>query len=124
MSVDLMQDVVDFQEHFGLTYDHPLSQDRQDERADYMFEELEEYEICKEPHEKLDALIDLIYYTLGTIYAHGYAPVFAEAWRRVHASNMAKVRSPSASEERGRGNKWDVIKPQNWVAPDLRDLVS
>ena len=43
---------------------------------------------------------------------------FDEAWRRVHAANMKKVRAPSA-----RSGSHDVVKPPGWTAPNLADLV-
>jgi predicted HAD superfamily Cof-like phosphohydrolase len=69
--------------------------------------------------EMFDALIDLIYIALGTIHLHGWN--FNEGWRRVHDANMRKVLS--SKENPGKyGAKIDVVKPANWIAPDLKDL--
>lgn len=46
---------------------------------------------------------------------------FHEAWRRVHAANMAKVRATSAEQSK-HGSAQDIIKPEGWTAPDHRDL--
>lgn len=71
-------------------------------------------------HLKLDALVDLVYVALGTSYLHGFD--FREAWRRVHAANMTKVRALRAGDST-RGSIYDVVKPQGFVPPDLSDLV-
>lgn len=47
---------------------------------------------------------------------------FIEAWDRVHHANMMKQRAEKASDSK-RGSTVDVIKPANWKAPDLTDLV-
>lgn len=47
---------------------------------------------------------------------------FVAAWERVHHANMQKKRAEKASDSK-RGSKYDVIKPEGWVPPDLRDLV-
>lgn len=75
-----------------------------------------------ELHEQLDALVDLLYVTLGTAIAAGMGDVLGEAFFRVHMANMAKELAPSRQDSK-RDNKWDVVKPQGWTAPDLRDLV-
>lgn len=47
---------------------------------------------------------------------------FVTAWQRVHDANMRKKRAEKESDSK-RGSRFDVIKPEGWVAPDLRDLV-
>jgi predicted HAD superfamily Cof-like phosphohydrolase len=71
--------------------------------------------------DQLDALVDLAYVVLGTAYLHGFR--FNEAWRRVHAANMAKVRAERA-EQSARGSTFDVVKPPGWKPADLSDLVA
>ncbi len=68
--------------------------------------------------EALDALVDLVYVAMGNAYLHGFD--WEEAWRRVHAANMAKVRATAPSE---RGGMFDIVKPIGWVAPTHLDLV-
>lgn len=46
---------------------------------------------------------------------------FNEAWKRVHAANMAKVRAASAAESK-HGSAQDIVKPAGWTAPDHRNL--
>lgn len=68
----------------------------------------------------LDSLVDLVYVALGTAYLHGFN--FREAWKRVHAANMKKVRAKS-SEQSTRHSSFDVVKPKGWTAPTHTDLV-
>jgi len=72
--------------------------------------------------EALDGLVDLAYVLFGTVYLHGFAPIFAEAWRRVHAANMQKVRAELDSDSK-RGSTLDVVKPAGWEKPTHTDLV-
>lgn len=64
-----------------------------------------------------DALIDLVYVALGTADMMGLP--WEEGWARVHAANMAK--KPGVKE--GRSGGPDAVKPADWRAPDLTDLV-
>lgn len=73
-------------------------------------------------HQQLDALVDLVYVTLGAAYLQFGVEVFHEAWRRVQAANMKKVRCEAEGDSK-RGSTFDVIKPQGWEAPDHHDLV-
>lgn len=88
------------------------------ERQNMMYEEL--CEIAKacvqnNPEGVLDGLVDLVYFAIGTATLLDYD--FNEAFRRVHAANMQKVR---AYTER---SAVDLIKPHGWKSPDLHDLV-
>lgn len=81
-------------------------------------------EVLTHMERALDALVDLVYVALGTAHLHGFD--FNEAWRRVHAANMKKIRAPSAEaskESTGRGHAFDVIKPPGWEPPSHKDLV-
>jgi predicted HAD superfamily Cof-like phosphohydrolase len=91
-------------------------------RLGFLFEELREYEIAVRQgnlENQLDALVDLVYVALGTAYLQGFD--LAEAWRRVQAANLQKVRGDAAASKRGSAH--DVVKPEGWVPPDLSDLV-
>ena len=83
-------------------------------------EEIKEYEDAEELKEKLDALVDLVYFALGTAYLHGFN--FNEAWKRVHAANMKKIRAEKKGDSK-RKSTFDVVKPAGWIVPDLSDLV-
>lgn len=137
-------DIKDFHKKFGLDYSGPprqLDVDLGTFRTKFMCEELCEYtgvpsvdrkliEAAIVEHvpreglpplvDQLDALVDLIYVALGTAYCHGFD--FDEAWRRVHAKNMEKVRVKKATESL-RGSTYDVVKPPGWTPADLSDLV-
>lgn len=69
---------------------------------------------------QFDSLIDLVYVALGTSYLHGTD--FDEGWKRVHAANMAKVRVQNITDS-ARKSMYDVVKPKDWMPPDLSDLV-
>ena len=144
---NMMQDIVDFHEKFGLAYEGPprvLPQSLFEFRQDFKHEELEEY--SHEQHQaavhiskdgttnvpetvamhldaQLDALVDLSYVVLGTAYLQFGSKAFWEAWRRVHSANMAKVRTERASDSK-RGSTFDVIKPEGWSPPSHLDLVT
>lgn len=82
--------------------------------------ELRDAEWEMSPEGVVDALIDLCVVAIGTLEAFGVDG--HEAWRRVHAANMAKV--PGVNE--ARPNPFglpDLVKPAGWVAPDHSDNV-
>jgi predicted HAD superfamily Cof-like phosphohydrolase len=68
----------------------------------------------------LDAQVDRRYIADGTTLELGLAGVFDEAFRRVHAANMAKL-GPDGKPIIDATGK--IRKPAGWVAPDLSDLV-
>lgn len=136
----MWDDIKAFHEKFGVDYQGKprfLEWDLAQFREKFIREEFDEYLLAindfrdkddPSPHEcercladALDSLVDLVYVTLGAAYLHGFN--FEEAWRRVHAANMAKVRAASAEESK-RNSTHDVIKPPGWKAPDHTDLVA
>lgn len=141
---DMLADIVAFHSRFSLTYGGPprhLEGELGEFREKFLDEELIEYRSARGALEallrikddptraadhalylekQLDGLVDLVYVALGTAYLQGFD--FAEAWRRVHAANMAKVRALRESDSK-RGSTFDVVKPPGWKAPDLSDLV-
>lgn len=139
---DPVRDVEEFHEKFGLLYDgkpRVLSGELGDFRAKFLAEELSEYtdsqmvarililepkpdcaELTHHLELQLDALVDLVYVALGNAHLQGFD--FREAWRRVHAANMAKVRATKPSDSK-RGTTFDVVKPPGWEAPNHKDLV-
>ena len=60
-----------------------------------------------------DALIDIIYFSMGAIAQMGVP--FHKAFEDVHKANMAKKKGVKAE----RGLEGDATKPAKWVAPDL-----
>lgn len=143
---DMMIDIERFHQQFGLEYrgkPRMLEPEVFDFRRRFMQEELDEW-AEEQPgmvesltaddgscdhrcmalgiHQQLDALVDLIYVALGTAYLQFGPEVFHEAWRRVQAANMKKVRCETEGDSK-RGSTYDVIKPDGWEAPDHHDLV-
>lgn len=122
-----IQDIKDFHEKFKLEYSSPprqLPQDLYLFRVKFLSEELNEYCIALAENNKvgqLDALVDLIYVALGTSYLHGFN--FTEAWNRVHAANMKKVRALKAEDSKRGNAEYDVVKPPGWEPANLEDLV-
>lgn len=143
---DPVQDVEDFHRRFNRGYDgapRVLPPDLADFRERFQDEELKEYKdsaflaenliidaaegnasepeaVTKQLALMLDALCDLTYVVIGTAQLHGFN--FREAWRRVHAANMKKKAVQRRSDST-RHSTFDVIKPENWQAPDHTDLV-
>lgn len=120
--IDMVGDVAEFMEKFGLLYDGPprrLPEDIAQFRRIADEEELREYESAATMADQLDALVDRAYFLLGTALLHGYD--FRTAWARVHAKNMEKVRVERAELSK-RGSHYDVVKPDGWTPPDLSDL--
>lgn len=139
---DFLLDIIEFHEKFGINYEgkpRVLPYDLADFRSRFNLEELTEWRqhagaalidltdsqsmIPYRLEEMLDAHVDQFYVLLGTVYLQGLLPVFEEAWRRVHAANMAKVRAQPDGSDSKRGSAYDVVKPEGWVAPDHSDLV-
>ena len=122
----MYEDIIEFHRTFklrGSRKPKELPEDKMHFRYKFMEEELAEYWNAwynSDLEGQLDALVDLVYVAMGTSYMQGFD--FEEAWRRVHAANMKKVRTKVASDSK-RGSKFDVIKPKGWKAPDLKDLV-
>lgn len=140
---DPVRDIEEFHRKFGINYDgkpRALTGELGRFRINFIEEEYHEYRdssialerFLADPHERddtfittmlelqLDALVDLVYVTLGAAHLHGFD--FREAWRRVHEKNMQKVRCERAEDSK-RGTTFDVIKPDGWEPPSHKDLV-
>ena len=137
-----MENIRDFHVKYGLGYDGPpriLSRHLHSFRHEFMLEEAGEWhlavshigdhlesgdppdaaEITHHMAKSLDAIVDVMYVTLGTAYLQGFTEKeISEAWRRVHEANMKKVRGPSP-----RSEQFDIVKPPGWEPPKLDDLV-
>lgn len=122
----LLSDVFDFNSKFGLDFPltpRLLTSDEHDFRMKCLNEELAEYRQAVEAEDMeqaFDALIDLVYFAIGTAYFHGFP--FYEGWKRVQAANMAKTRANSVDDSK-RGSVLDVVKPEGWKPPTLSDLL-
>lgn len=85
---------------------------------DLINEELKELDLAATPEEHLDALIDLIYVTIGAGTALGHD--MQGAWDEVHKTNMAKLDGNGKPIIRKDGK---VIKPAGWVPPHLTQFL-
>jgi predicted HAD superfamily Cof-like phosphohydrolase len=124
---NFVEDIKDFHKKFGLEYKGPpreLPRDLYLFRVQFLSEELNEYCIALAEHNKanqLDALVDLLYVAFGTAHLHGFN--IQEAWNRVHAVNMQKVKALKDEDSKRGSGAYDVVKPKGWKAPKLDDLV-
>jgi predicted HAD superfamily Cof-like phosphohydrolase len=70
--------------------------------------------------ETLDALIDILVVTIGTIHSAGYD---AEgAWKEVMATNFAKIDKETGKV--GKREDGKVLKPVGWMPPELGQFLS
>lgn len=90
-------------------------------RITAMQEELDEYGTAETPEDELDALVDLLVFTIGTAERQGYLPVLDEAFSRVMIANMDKEIGPNQKRD---SFALDLVKPKDWVGPDHSDLIS
>jgi len=125
--MDFFDKIKEFHVKFGIPHNEQpgfLGLEMQQFRIIALAEEFEEYVDAvreKDLEGALDALVDLVYFALGTAYIHGFDR-FDEAFDRVHEANMKKVRAERPSDSK-RGTGFDVIKPEGWTAPRLTDLI-
>jgi len=80
-----------------------------------MQDELNEFLESVGIYEQADAMIDLIYFALGTLVEMGIPP--DELFIIVHESNMAKLWEDGKAHCNTDGK---IIKPENWVDPESK----
>lgn len=118
-------DIREFHQKFGIpSHSQPngLVGEMATFRKNRLREELDEYAEAldeMDAEKQLDALVDLVYIAVGTAYISGFR--FAEAWDRVHSANMEKVRAEKPEQSK-HNTAFDIIKPEGWTAPTLRDI--
>lgn len=110
---------------FHKNFNHPYSDkpqtlplDRSKTRAAWMMEEINEFlEASKEQDivEQADAMIDVIYFALGTLVEMGVEP--DELFYIVQKANMSKL-FPDGKPHYNEMGK--VIKPEGWENPHLK----
>jgi len=110
------EDVKLFHESFG----HPapvsptmINQKRARSRGTWMLEETAEFLTACDIYEQADAMIDLIYFALGTLVEMGIKP--EELFNIVQRANMSKLWEDGKPHYNKKDGK--VIKPENWVDP-------
>jgi predicted HAD superfamily Cof-like phosphohydrolase len=110
------QDVRDFHFKFGLPLrilPAPLDTQMLQDRILCLQEELGELTVAATQGDfpgQADALVDLVYFALGTAAMMGLP--WETLWDDVHRANLAKERGPTH-----RNMEHDVRKPPGWVGP-------
>lgn len=120
---DLVEDVEKFHEKYDLLYSgasRHLSNAEKEFRIRCLHEEVQEYMNAETLTEELDAIIDIVYFAVGTAYRHGFS--FYDGWKEVHRSNLSKVRA-TKREDSKREFELDVVKPAGWEPPNLTAAV-
>ena len=115
---NLIQDIADMHAKFGVNrVVATLSPEQLNTylkfRLDMVQEEVTETHdafLLKDADNVVDGLIDAIVFAIGTLDVLGVDT--AEAWRRVHAANMAKQAGPVDATGKKR-------KPEGWQPPDI-----
>lgn len=104
---------------FHLKFNHPareiptmMEQARAEKRYKWMKEEIDEFLEAEDKYEQADAMIDLIYFALGTLVEMGTQP--EELFNIVHGANMAKL-WPDGKPHYNEDGK--TIKPSTWRDP-------
>jgi len=64
-----------------------------------------------------DALVDIVYVSVGACIEWGIP--FDSVWAEVQKSNMSKQRAKPDGSDSKRGSASDVVKPDDWTAPDI-----
>ena len=117
-----VEDVADFQKKFGHLHNTTpphLTSRKLGERIICMQEELDEFTDAAYVQDlagQADALIDLVYFALGTANMMGLP--WQALWEDVHRANMAKV--PGITK---RGHLVDCVKPGGWVGPKTLEIL-
>lgn len=113
----LPQDLRDFHNKFGFHNGWQPTFHNLDQRAGMMQEELDEYREALGERDKVklvDAVIDLIYFAVGTLDLLNVD--FDGHWDAVQFANMQKIRGTKST--RPNSNGFDCIKPEGWVPPE------
>jgi len=124
-------DVGDFHEKFELdnVTHHPvgprdISAEFMEFRIKFLKEELSEFIVAYDIHDTpmmFDALLDLVYVAMGTAHLLGFP--WQDGWDEVQRANMMKIRASSDGQDSKRGSSFDVVKPPNWVPPDIEGVL-
>lgn len=118
------KDVREFQIRFG----HPVADkptfmevSRAQKRYNWMLEEINEFLEADEIVEQADAMIDLIYFALGTLVELGIRP--DPLFRVVQNANMSKLWPDGTPHYNDEGK---TIKPPTWEDPHekLKEVIA
>ena len=110
----------DMVREFHSCFNHPiaetpkmLEENRVINRGKWMQEELDEFYESENMYEQADAIIDLIYFAIGTLVEMGMPP--DELFSIVHEANMAKLWEDGKPHYNADGK---TIKPKTWIDPE------
>ena len=105
-----------FHDKFG----HPSSdrpafipKERAKDRAKWLMEEIAEFLVAPDIYEQADAMIDLIYFALGTLVEMGIKP--DELFDIIQKANMEKLGEDGKPIYNPKDGK--IMKPQHWEDP-------
>ena len=110
--------VRDFHEAFGHPtggLPRPLPHERAVTRGKWMREEVDEFEQATDLVSQTDAMLDLMYFALGTLVEMGVRP--ERLFDIVHQANMSKRPANGAMVFAADGK---IEKPEGWVPPETR----
>lgn len=110
--------VAEFHKAFGHPVEpipHLLSKERVTARASWLREEVDEFCEATSVDAQADAMIDLMYFALGTLVEMGVKP--SPLFKIVHQANMAKLWEDMKPRYNTQGK---VIKPPTWTDPKPR----
>lgn len=108
--------------NFHEAFHHPISRvpvalasDRKQKRSDWLQEELDEFNEAEELVDQVDALMDLLYFSYGTLVELGVSPT--APFQAVHDANMSKLGADGRPIFSCTGK---VAKPKDWIGPEER----
>jgi len=117
----MLKQIKKMHEKFNITCEKiEFSHKEKEFRICAMQEELNEYIDAEKKEDELDALIDLIVFALGTAERQGFLNIFEKAFNRVMKANMMKN---IGTNKKRNSFQLDLVKPKNWKAPILTDLI-
>ena len=107
---------------FHSKFDHPVSdtpvliqKERAEKRYKWMLEEIDEFLEATDITEQADAMIDTIYFALGTLVEMGVQP--EALFEIVQYANMSKLWDDGKPHYNADGK---TIKPAGWEDPHLK----
>ena len=126
----LQEDIIDFRNKYGLPIPDDVvclmsNSEQISYRLGHIEEEVRELNDAVENAdviEMADALVDIVYVTIGTAMACGIN--FQACWDEVHRSNMKKQRAKPDGSDSKRGSGWDIVKPPGWTPPNIEANMS
>lgn len=88
-----------------------LSGERVIVRYQWMLDEIKEFLEANDIYQQADAIMDLLYYVLGTLVEMGLKP--DELFILLHEWNLKKINGTVCYDENGK-----ILKPKGWRHPD------